>query len=170
MTARTLKILSTGCAILTLAALVMQPAAAKGRTTHMLVRSASTIAYSNRLDVVTVFAAEMQRYRQELVARGDGTSLATMLTPTSLSDEFSQWTWRAADGSLLQSVAGRGLWLIGGDCLARLCAATNCIDAGWPVFTCSDGRKRTMVVDDFQTIVFDGVPYGRLRVVDQLTN
>lgn len=170
MAERTLKTWLTGCAILTLLALLIAPANAKGPTIRMLARSASTIAYSSRLDVVTVFATEMERYRQELIARGDGASLATMLTPTNLSDEFRQWTWRAADGSLLRSIAGRGLWLTGGDCLARLCAARNCIDAGWPVFTCSDGHTRTMVVNDFQTIIFDDVPYARLRAAAPLTN
>ncbi|WP_292374998.1 hypothetical protein [Mesorhizobium sp.] len=47
-------------------------------------------------------------------------------------------------------------------CLARLCAASECSEAGWPVYACSDGHKRKMSVKSFVTATFDGVPYRRL--------
>jgi hypothetical protein len=79
-----------------------------------------------------------------------------------LRPEFRARTWRAADGSLLQGFAGSGGFrLTVGNCLARICAASECSDAGWPIYMCSDGRSRKMSVSDF-TAIFDGVSYRRL--------
>lgn len=151
-----------GIAVLAVSAVFVMPTSAQGLAKRILLRHATTTKYSSKLDVVTVFATEMMRYRQELLARIDDASLATTLTPTRLSDEFRRWTWRSADGSLLQSFAGGDLRLTGGDCLARLCSEFGCSDAGWPTFQCSDGHRREMVVTDFKTIIFGDISYERL--------
>ncbi|RJT32874.1 hypothetical protein D3227_26050 [Mesorhizobium waimense] len=105
----------------------------------------------------------MARNRLNLTARGGETNLAVPLEPRLLRAEFRARTWRAADGSLLQGFVGTGGFrLTTGNCLARICAASECSDDGWPVYKCSDGRKRKMSVTDFVTAVFDGVPYRRL--------
>ena len=151
-----------GFAVLAVSAVFVMPTSAQGLSKRILLRHAITTKYSSKPDVVTVFATEMVRYRQELLAGIDDASLATTLTPTRLSDEFREWTWRSADGSLLQSFAGRDLRLTGGDCLTRLCSAFDCSDAGWPTFQCSDGHRREMLVTDFKTIIFGNISYERL--------
>ena len=76
--------------------------------------------------------------------------------------------WRAADGSLLQGFAGTGGFRVTvGNCLARFCAASECSDVGWPLYSCSDGRKRKMSVTDFVTVSFDGVSYRRLSAAKE---
>ncbi|TPN89967.1 hypothetical protein FJ987_00410 [Mesorhizobium sp. CU2] len=105
----------------------------------------------------------MARYRLELVGRGDMSDLAMPLEPRLLRTEFRARTWRAADGSLLQGFVGKGGFrLTVGNCVARICAAAECSDDGWPVYACSDGRKRKMSVKDFITASFDSIPYRRL--------
>jgi hypothetical protein len=158
----TLKMWGIGFAAFAVSAVFVTPAAAQGPSRRILARYATTIEYSSKPDVVTVFASEMARYRRELTDRGDGASLASVLAPTRLNDEFREWTWRSLDGSLLQSFAGRDLQLTKGNCLSRLCSAIECSSAGWPAFQCSDGRRREMLVTDFKTMVFGNISYGRL--------
>jgi len=110
---------------------------------------------------VTAYATGMARYRLQLMART--ASLSLPLEPSALRPEFRQRTWRSADGSLLQGFAGKGGFrLTVGNCLARICAAIECSEAGWPVYACSDGRKRKMSVKSFVTATFDGISYQRL--------
>ncbi|AZO57823.1 MAG: hypothetical protein EOS78_23505 [Mesorhizobium sp.] len=105
----------------------------------------------------------MARFRLQFAGRAGETNFAIPLEPLLLRAEFRARTWRAADGSLLQGFAGKGGFrLTIGNCLARICAASECSDAGWPVYACSDGRKRKMSVTDFVTARFDGIPYRRL--------
>ena len=157
-----LKMLGMGFAAFAVSAAFVAPVAAQGPSRRILAVYATTIAYSSMPDIVTVFASEMERYRRQLTDRGDGANLASVLTPTRLSDEFREWTWRSPDGSLLQSFAGRDLQLTKGNCLSRLCSAIECSSAGWPAFQCSDGRRREMLVTDFKTMVFGNISYGRL--------
>jgi hypothetical protein len=157
-----LKMLGMGFAAFAVSAVSVAPAAAQGPSMRILAGYVMTIKYSSKPDMVTVFASEMERYRQQLADRGDRASLASVLAPTRLSDEFREWTWRSLDGSLLQRFAGRDLHLTKGNCLSRLCSAIECISAGWPAFQCSDGRRREMLVTDFKTIVFGNISYGRL--------
>ncbi|TPJ56907.1 hypothetical protein FJ471_22985 [Mesorhizobium sp. B2-7-1] len=105
----------------------------------------------------------MARYRL-LLADAIGTAdLAAPLEPLALRPEFQQRTWRSADGSLLQGFAGKGGFrLTMGNCVARICVASECSEAGWPLYACSDGRKRKMSVKSFVTATFDGVSYRRL--------
>jgi hypothetical protein len=85
-----------------------------------------------------------------------------------LRTEFRARTWRAADGSLLQGFAGTGGFRVTvGNCLARFCAASECSDVGWPLYSCSDGRKRKMSATDFVTASFDGVSYRRLSAAKE---
>ncbi|RWF30420.1 MAG: hypothetical protein EOS45_14825 [Mesorhizobium sp.] len=105
----------------------------------------------------------MARFRFQLAGRSGDADLAVPLEPRLLRTEFSQRTWRSADGSLLQGFAGKGGFrLTAGNCLAQICLASECSDDGWPVYACSDGRKRKMSVTDFVTAVFDGVSFRRL--------
>jgi hypothetical protein len=114
-------------------------------------------------DIVTAYSTTMNRYRLTLMTRQGDANLATPLGPTFLLKEFRAWTWRAEDGSLLQGFAGNGGFrLTLGNCLANMCSASECSDDGWPVFKCSDGRRRKMVVMDFATAKFDGIAYRRL--------
>jgi hypothetical protein len=129
----------------------------------MLDRALVTSAYFDQPDWVTAYGTEMVRYRLELTARRGGADFDRPLGPMYLRPEFRAWTWRAADGSLLQGFAGKGGFrLTLGNCLAVICNAQECAEDEWPVFNCSDGRKRKMVVEDFTTAVFDGVRYRRL--------
>jgi hypothetical protein len=153
--------LRTGLAFVSGLAALVTPAEAGESISRLLDRSTVTAAaYTANPDIVTAYATGMARYRLTLAAL-DG--LAMVLEPRLLRAEFRARTWRAADGSLLQGFAGKGGFrLTLGNCLAQLCTAQECADAEWPVFTCSDGRKRKMVVEDFTTAVFDGVTYRRL--------
>src|SRR5262245_7093580 len=154
--------MSRACfAFLALIAIFMTPVEAGERISRLLDRSIIATAYFNESDLVTAYSTGMAHIR--LAALYGETRLAVPLEPSRLRMEFRARTWRAADGSLLQGFAGAGGFrLTVGNCLARICAASECSDAGWPVYQCSDGRKRKMSVSDFTTAIFDGVPYRRL--------
>jgi len=147
-------------ALVALVALV-GPTDAGERSAHLFDHSALAAAYTDESDLVTAYATGMARYRLQLMART--ASLSLPLEPSALRPEFRQRTWRSADGSLLQGFAGKGGFrLTVGNCLARICAAIECSEAGWPVYACSDGRKRKMSVKSFVTATFDGISYQRL--------
>lgn len=130
---------------------------------HLFDRAELATGYSGQSDLVTAYTTGMARYRLQYTAQAD--HLAAPLEPRLLRPEFVQRTWRAADGSLLQGFAGRGGFRMNvGNCLARLCLASECGEAGWPVYACSDGRKGKMSVRKSVTATFDGVSYRRLGV------
>ncbi|TGS13971.1 hypothetical protein EN852_015095 [Mesorhizobium sp. M2E.F.Ca.ET.209.01.1.1] len=105
----------------------------------------------------------MARYRLLYAGQAAHAELAAPLEPRLLRPEFKQRTWRSADGSLLQGFAGKGGFrLTTGNCVSRICVASECSEAGWPLYACSDGRKRSMSVKSFVTATFDGVSYRRL--------
>lgn len=152
-------------ACLAFAALValVRPTEAGERLPHLTDNSDLAASYLGESDLVTAYTTGMARYRLQLMARTGTANLAVPLEPLALRPEFRQRTWRSADGSLLQGFAGKGGFrLTVGNCLARICAASECSEAGWPVYACSDGRKRKMSVQSFVTATFDGVPYRRL--------
>lgn len=147
-------------ALIAVVALAM-PSEAGERRSHLFDHSDVATAYLSESDVVTAYTTGMARYRLQFAALGG--DAAVDLEPLALRPEFSQRTWRSADGSLLQGFAGKGGFrLTDGNCLARICAASECGEAGWPVYACSDGRKRKMSVKNFVTATFDGVSYRRL--------
>lgn len=149
-------------AFVALVALV-RPTEAGERLAHLVDRAELAAAYLGESDLVTAYATGMARYRLQLMARTGTANLAVPLEPLALRPEFRQRTWRSADGSLLQGFAGKGGFrLTDGNCLARICAASECSEVEWPVYACSDGRKRKMSVKSFVTATFDGVPYRRL--------
>jgi hypothetical protein len=151
------------CALLALIALPVELTWASEISHRLLDRIAMTTAYPGDSDIVTAYATGMARYRLALAARVGDSDLAIALEPRLLRAEFRARTWRAADGSLLQGFAGNGGFrLTAGNCLASMCAASECSDAGWPIYMCSDGRSRKMVVRDFTTAIFDGVSFRRL--------
>jgi len=150
-------------AILASIALLAQPAAASGKPIRLLDPTPIVPGAALAQDWVTAYSTTMGRYRSQLVGRGEGEDLSTPLWPTDLLKDFRTRTWRAEDGSLLQGLAGNGGFrLTIGDCLARICKASDCSDDGWPVFQCTDGHRRRMTVSDFSTATFDGVSYRRL--------
>ena len=130
---------------------------------HLFDRSDLATAYLGESDLVTAYTTGMARYRLQYSGRTVQDGLAAPLEPLLLRPEFQQRTWRSADGSLLQGFAGKGGFrLTTGNCVARICAASECSEAGWPLYACSDGRKRKMSVKSFVTATFDGVSYRRL--------
>ncbi|WP_245420436.1 MULTISPECIES: hypothetical protein [unclassified Mesorhizobium] len=139
------------------------PTEAAERTSHLLDHGDLATTYSQESDLVTAYATGMARYRLLFAGLGGDASLAAPLEPRLLRTEFRARTWRAADGSLLQGFVGKGGFrLTVGNCVARICVASECSDDGWPVYACSDGRKRKMSVKDFVSASFDGVSYRRL--------
>jgi len=141
----------------------VKPVEASTRISHLLDHSNMATAYSGESDLVTAYTIGMARIRLRLAVPAGETNAAVPLEPRLLRAEFRARTWRAADGSLLQGFAGRGGFrLTVGNCLGHICAASECSDAGWPVYKCSDCRMRKMSVKDFTTAVFDGVSYRRL--------
>lgn len=155
-------------AFLALMAVFVQPAGAGERTSHVLDRTSTASAYATESDLVTAYTTGMARSRLNLAGRASQTGLAVPLEPWSLRAEFRARTWRAADGSLLQGFAGTGGFRVTvGNCLARFCAASECSDVGWPLYSCSDGRKRKMSATDFVTASFDGVSYRRLSAAKE---
>jgi hypothetical protein len=146
-----------------LLSLVVLPDEALADRPRLLDAAAMIVNVTVAPDLVTAYSTTMNRNRLTLMARQGNANLATPLGPMSLLKEFRAWTWRAEDGSLLQGFAGNGGFrLTLGNCLAKMCSASECSDDGWPVFKCSDGRRRKMVVVDFATAKFDGVAYRRL--------
>ncbi|WP_245520816.1 MULTISPECIES: hypothetical protein [unclassified Mesorhizobium] len=155
--------MSRACVAFLVFVALLMPVEASERMSHLFDRSNLPIAYFRESDLVTAYATAMARFRLQFAGRAGETSLAIPLEPLLLRAEFRARTWRSADGSLLQGFAGKGGFrLTIGNCLARICAASECSDAGWPVYACSDGRKRKMSVADFVTARFDGIPYRRL--------
>ncbi|TPI16011.1 hypothetical protein FJW06_04965 [Mesorhizobium sp. B4-1-3] len=105
----------------------------------------------------------MARYRLQHAGLAAQAGLAAPLEPRLLRPEFQQRSWRSADGSLLQGFVGKGGFrLTTGNCVTRICMASECSEAGWPLYVCSDGRKRKMSAKNFVTATFDGVSYRRL--------
>jgi hypothetical protein len=149
-------------AVVAIAALT-RPSGAEPRASHLFDRADVSAAYSGQSDLVTAYATGMARYRLLLAGVTGTANLAAPLEPLQLRPEFRQRTWRAGDGSLLQGFAGKGGFrLTTGNCVARICTASECSEAGWPLYACSDGQKRSMSVKSFVTATFDGVPYRRL--------
>lgn len=156
--------MSRACLIPVALVVLAGPADAGERLSHLLDRSDLASAYSSESDIVTAYTTGMARYRLQFATRADAANLASPIEPRLLRPEFSQRTWRAADGSLLQGFAGRGGFrLTLGNCLARLCTASECSETNTLLYTCSDGRERKMSVKDFVTATFDGVAYRRLN-------
>jgi hypothetical protein len=142
---------------------LMGPTEADTRVSHLFDRSDMATTYSGESDLVTAFATGMARYRLLFAGAIGKANLAAPLEPLALRPEFQQRTWRSPDGSLLQGFAGKGGFrLTVGNCVARICAASECSEAGWPVYACSDGRKRKMSVKNFVAATFGGVSYRRL--------
>ncbi len=149
-------------AVVAIAALT-RPSEAGARVSHLFDRADLATTYSTASDLVTAYTTGMARYRLQYTGQADQAGLAAPLEPWLLRPEFVQRTWRAADGSLLQGFAGKGGFrLTTGNCVARLCVASECSEAGWPLYACSDGRKRKMSVKSFVTATFDGISYRRL--------
>ncbi|MDX8528389.1 hypothetical protein RFM68_28315 [Mesorhizobium sp. MSK_1335] len=149
-------------ALVAIAALT-RPSAADIGVSHLFDRSDLATAYSGQSDLVTAYTTGMARYRLLYSSQTAEAGLAAPLEPLLLRPEFQQRTWRAADGSLLQGFAGKGGFrLTAGNCVSRMCVASECSEAGWPLYACSDGRKRKMSVKSFVTATFDGVSYRRL--------
>ncbi|TGR08175.1 hypothetical protein EN833_18610 [Mesorhizobium sp. M4B.F.Ca.ET.190.01.1.1] len=155
--------MSRACFALVAIVALMMPVEAGERASHLLDQASLATAYAHESDTVTAYTTAMARFRFQLAGRSGDADLAVPLEPRLLRTEFSQRTWRSADGSLLQGFAGKGGFrLTAGNCLAQICLASECSDDGWPVYACSDGRKRKMSVTDFVTAVFDGVSFRRL--------
>ena len=155
-------------ALLALTVVLMQRAEAGEKISHVLDHTSIASAYAGGSDLVTAYTTGMARIRLNLAGRASQTGLAAPLEPWSLRAEFRARTWRAADGSLLQGFAGTGGFRVTvGNCLARFCAASECSDVGWPLYSCSDGRKRKMSATDFVTASFDGVSYRRLSAAKE---
>jgi hypothetical protein len=72
-----------------------------------------------------------------------------------------QWRWRAEIGGTLRRVEEGRFVLTTGDCVGSFCVDIRCDAAGWPRFSCSDGRTREMSAPDLATVIFDGVTYTR---------
>lgn len=151
------------CLALVAIAAMTTPSEADLSASHLFDRSALATVYSGASDLVTAYTTGMARYRLQYASNAGQTGLAAPLEPRTLRPEFQQRTWRSADGSLLQGFAGKGGFrLTAGNCVARICLASECSEAGWPLYACSDGRKRKMSVQSFVTATFDSVPYRRL--------
>jgi hypothetical protein len=151
------------CLVFVAIAALTGPSAAELRASHLFDRPDLAAAYSGQSDLVTAYTTGMARYRLQYSGQSAQTGLAAPLEPRLLRPEFQQRTWRSADGSLLQGFAGKGGFrLTVGNCVARICLASECSEAGWPLYACSDGRKRKMSVKTFVTATFDGVSYRRL--------
>jgi hypothetical protein len=155
--------MSRACLALVALVALVGPIEASERASHLLDGYELATTYSGESDLVTAYTTGMARYRL-LLARVTGTAdLAAPLEPQALRPEFQQRTWRSADGSLLQGFAGKGGFrLTTGNCVGRICMASECSEAGWPLYSCSDGRKRKMSVKNFVTATFGGVSYRRL--------
>ncbi|BCM17187.1 hypothetical protein [Mesorhizobium sp. J8] len=139
------------------------PSAAEPRASHLFDRPDLASAYSGQSDLITAYTTGMARYRLQYAGQGAQAGLAAPLEPRLLRPEFQQRTWRSADGSLLQGFVGKGGFrLTTGNCVTRICMASECSEAGWPLYACSDGRRRRMSVKSFVTATFDGVSYRRL--------
>lgn len=155
--------MSRACLAFVALVALMGPTEADTRMSHLFDRSDLATTYSGESDLVTAYTTGMARYRLLLAGAIGTADLAAPLEPLALRPEFQQRTWRSADGSLLQGFAGKGGFrLTMGNCVARICVASECSEAGWPLYACSDGRKRKMSVKSFVTATFDGVSYRRL--------
>ncbi|WP_246674097.1 hypothetical protein [Mesorhizobium sp. B4-1-1] len=151
------------CLAMVAIAALTRPSEAETRASHLFDHPELSAAYSGQSDLVTAYTTGMARYRLQYSGHTDQAGLAAPLEPRLLRPEFQQRTWRSSDGSLLQGFAGKGGFrLTAGNCVTRICMASECSEAGWPLYACSDGRKRKMSVKSFVTATFDGISYRRL--------
>ncbi|MCT7378052.1 hypothetical protein [Chelativorans salis] len=116
--------------------------------------------YADRPSIVADYAAAMSRYR--MVAEvADFKPLAYPFLSSRSVIAKEPWTWMAPDGSVVRRLR-IGLFRINAaDSLGNWFTDIECVDAGWPVFECSDGRTRRMSAPDGETMIFGGVEYKR---------
>lgn len=111
-------------------------------------------------DKTLAYQIAMGRYEGELLVRRGGALTGPLIPPA----QSLVWTW--GNGSeLVQRLAQNLFRLTGNDCLSHFCKQVSCIEVAWPVFQCSDDRRRKMSAPDAETVVFGGVTYKRITVL-----
>ncbi|MCV0395639.1 MAG: hypothetical protein K5872_05220 [Rhizobiaceae bacterium] len=121
-------------------------------------RNANGLAalYGGDPALVTAYATAMRHCRT-----AGQQELTCPFFATSRPPAFRPWTWTARDGSVLtrvrQGVFRMALAAHAGDWFYHV----DCADDGWPMFSCTDGRKRKMSTPDLSTVHFGGVEFRR---------
>lgn len=71
------------------------------------------------------------------------------------------WTWTAANGSHIRRLRDGSLRISLTDRLGNWFVEIFCTDAGWPVFSCSDGVDRIAAAPDPGVLMVDGLEFSR---------
>ncbi|WP_318763577.1 hypothetical protein [Aminobacter niigataensis] len=72
------------------------------------------------------------------------------------------WTWTAPNGSHARRLRDGALRISLTDRLGNWFVEILCTDAGWPVYSCSDGVERVAEAPEPRLLVIDGVEFSRL--------
>lgn len=148
--------------LVTLAATpTMAGANASGRSLMVDARQHGLAAlYAQWPTIAADYVTAMMRYR----TAAEIERLPPRLYPFVMFDRpplGGPWTWTAANGSHARRLQNGRLHLSLTDRLGNWFSEIDCLDAGWPVFVCSDGVKRVAAAPAPQLLVVDGVEFSR---------
>jgi hypothetical protein len=131
------------------------------RVTMLDTRPQGMAALYDAESVVARYVAAMMRYRM-VFEREDFSQLAYPFIFQDHPYSGMPWTWTASDGATVRRLPNGAFRITSSTYLGNLFTEVTCEDAGWPMFACSDGRKRQMSAPDLSTIIFDGTKYVRV--------
>lgn len=106
------------------------------------------------------YVTAMMRYHNAATQE----SLPPRIYPFVLRDRppfGGPWTWTAANGSHARRLSDGSLHLSLTHQLGNWFVEISCLDAGWPVFSCSDGIERVASAPDPRLLVIDGIEFSR---------
>lgn len=108
-------------------------------------------------DQSRAYQIAMGRYEGRMLVRQAGSIPLPIIPPA----ERFLFTWTGQSDQVQR--LGQDLFrLSGNDCLSHFCRQVFCTKVAWPVFQCSDGRRREMSAPDAKTMIFGGVTYTRM--------
>ena len=113
------------------------------------------------------YVTAMMRYR----TAAEIERLPSQLYPFVMFDRpplGGPWTWTAANGSHARRLQNGRLHLSLTGHLGNWFAEIDCLDAGWPVFACSDGIERVAAAPAPQLLVVDGLEFSRVLPAGKL--
>lgn len=116
--------------------------------------------YADRPVVAADYVTAMMRYR----TAAQHENLPPRVYPFFMVERppfGGPWTWTAANGSHVRRLHDGTLQLSLTDQLGNWFVEVLCYDAGWPVFSCTDGIDRTGAAPDARRLVIDGVDFRR---------
>lgn len=109
---------------------------------------------------VVAYVAAMRRY-QAAAGQSNPEHYASSFLPTDRPMASAPWTWTASDGDTVRRMENGAFRVFLGNYFGNWFTELDCAILEWPMFHCSDGKKRKMSAPDPTTMILDGVEYRR---------